>query len=63
MEGCEYVVGDVNGSNSYDGLDITYGVAYFKGGSVSVPCGDCPRAGAIISSVPGLEYPLKIQRM
>ena len=31
--GCEYVVGDVNGSDSYNGLDITYGVAYFKGGA------------------------------
>jgi Neuraminidase (sialidase) len=30
---CSYVVGDVNGSDSYNGLDITYGVNYFKGGS------------------------------
>jgi hypothetical protein len=30
--GCDYVVGDVNGSNSFNGLDVTYGVAYFKGG-------------------------------
>ena len=30
--GCDYVVGDVNGSDSYNGLDITYGVAFFKGG-------------------------------
>jgi len=28
--GCEYVVGDVNGSESYNGLDITFGVAFFK---------------------------------
>jgi hypothetical protein len=27
-----YTVGDVNGSGSYNGLDITYGVSYFKGG-------------------------------
>jgi hypothetical protein len=32
--GCDYVVGDVNGSSSYNGLDITYGVAFFKGGPV-----------------------------
>jgi hypothetical protein len=32
--GCDYVVGDVNGSDSYNGLDITYGVNYFKGGPV-----------------------------
>ncbi|UCC78257.1 MAG: hypothetical protein JSW64_08180 [Candidatus Zixiibacteriota bacterium] len=29
---CDYVVGDVNASDSYNGLDITYGVAFFKGG-------------------------------
>ena len=27
---CDYVVGDVNGSDTYNGLDITYGVSYFK---------------------------------
>jgi len=27
---------------SYNGLDITYGVAYFKGGAVPIPCADCP---------------------
>ncbi|UCC80031.1 MAG: carboxypeptidase regulatory-like domain-containing protein [Candidatus Zixiibacteriota bacterium] len=27
-----YVVGDVNESGDYNGLDIIYGVAYFKGG-------------------------------
>jgi len=38
--GCEYVVGDVNGS---DGLDITFGVAFFKGGtSPMCPFGSCP---------------------
>jgi hypothetical protein len=26
-------VGDVNGDNGYNGLDIVYGVAYLKGGS------------------------------
>jgi len=30
--GCDYVVGDVNGSDNYNGLDVTFGVAYFKGG-------------------------------
>ena len=39
--GCDYVVGDVNGSDSYNGLDITYGVAYFKGGTEPM-CTDCP---------------------
>jgi hypothetical protein len=30
---CIYTVGDANGSWSYNGLDITYGVAFFKGGT------------------------------
>lgn len=30
--GCDYVVGDVNNSGGYNGLDITYGVSFFKGG-------------------------------
>jgi|GEM_PF-1917955 len=34
--GCDYVVGDVNGSDSYNGLDVTYGVAFFKGGAAPV---------------------------
>jgi len=33
----------VNGSCSYNGLDITYGVNYFKYGSPApVFCADCP---------------------
>jgi hypothetical protein len=36
------VAGDVNGSCNYNGLDITYGVAYFKGGPDPIPCADCP---------------------
>ena len=43
VSGCSYVPGDVNGSDSYNGLDITYGVAYFKGGSDPMcPAGSCP---------------------
>ena len=41
---CDYIVGDVNGSGGYNGLDITYAVAYFKGGPAPVPCADCPPA-------------------
>jgi hypothetical protein len=29
---CDYVVGDVNGNGGYNGLDIVYGVNFFKGG-------------------------------
>ncbi|UCE64886.1 MAG: hypothetical protein JSU85_08320 [Candidatus Zixiibacteriota bacterium] len=41
--GCEYVTGDVNGTGNYNGLDITYGVNFFKGGSdpMCAP-GSCP---------------------
>jgi hypothetical protein len=39
--GCDYIVGDVNASGSYNGLDITYGVGFFKGGSEPM-CDDCP---------------------
>ena len=41
--GCNYIVGDVNGSNSYNGLDITYGVDCLKGGTIPMcPPGSCP---------------------
>jgi hypothetical protein len=40
---CEYVTGDANGSDSYNGLDITFGVNYFKGGLDPLcPLGSCP---------------------
>ena len=41
VAGCPYIPGDVNGSNSYNGLDITYGVAFFKGGGAPL-CPSCP---------------------
>jgi formylglycine-generating enzyme required for sulfatase activity len=40
--GCIYVIGDVNGSDSYNGLDITYGVNFFKYGTPVPQCADCP---------------------
>jgi len=42
--GCDYVVGDVNGSGNYNGLDVTYGVAFLKGGNAPQcdPCLSCP---------------------
>jgi hypothetical protein len=40
---CDYIIGDVNGSNNYNGLDITYGVNFFKYGSPDPQCDpDCP---------------------
>jgi hypothetical protein len=29
---CQYIVGDVNRSNVFNGIDVTYGVGFFKGG-------------------------------
>jgi hypothetical protein len=38
---CGYVVGDVNGSGNANGLDVTFGVNYFKYG-YPPPYGSCP---------------------
>jgi hypothetical protein len=40
--GCNYTTGDINGSGITNGVDVTYGVGYFKGGAVppvSCACG------------------------
>ncbi len=47
---CEYTIGDVNGSNTYNGLDITYGVSYFKGSTAPVYECDCPPHGVFYVS-------------
>jgi hypothetical protein len=39
--GCSYVVGDVNNSGVLNGIDVTYGVGYFKGGNVPPYSCDC----------------------
>jgi hypothetical protein len=46
LPACGYVTGDVNDNGSYNGLDITYAVNYFKGGNPPVynDC-DCPVGG------------------
>ena len=43
---CDYVVGDVNGSGDYNGLDITYGVAFFKGGNSPTYECECGQTGS-----------------
>ena len=45
--GCVYVPGDINGNGSANGIDVTYGVAYLKGGTpppvdCSQPCAGVP---------------------
>lgn len=32
INNCHYVVGDANGSNTFNGIDVAFGVSYFKGG-------------------------------
>jgi hypothetical protein len=39
--GCEYTVGDVNNNGAFNGIDVTYGVGYFKGGNVPPYACDC----------------------
>jgi hypothetical protein len=39
-EGCVYIPGNVNGVPPANGIDVTYGVAYFKGGAL--PPNTCP---------------------
>jgi hypothetical protein len=39
--GCTYVVGDVNNNAAFNGIDVTYGVGYFKGGNVPPYACDC----------------------
>jgi hypothetical protein len=32
--GCDYIVGDVNNSGGFNGVDVVFAVAYFKGGTI-----------------------------
>jgi hypothetical protein len=47
--GCSYAVGDINNNGATNGIDITYGVSYLKGGAAppvncGIPVGPCPEA-------------------
>jgi hypothetical protein len=43
---CNYIIGDVNGSGQFNGLDVTYSVNFFKYGYPVPPYScDCPRHG------------------
>ena len=39
--GCDYVDGDVNNNGSFNGIDVSYSVGYFKGGPVPPYTCDC----------------------
>jgi len=45
--GCEYVPGDINNNGFANGVDVSYGVNYFKGFGPPPPltCPDCPEPG------------------
>lgn len=47
---CFYVPGDINGNSEANGVDVTYGVNYFKGFGPPPPveCADCPNPGESI---------------
>jgi hypothetical protein len=40
--GCVYIKGDINGNGSANGIDVTYGVSYLKGGSAPPDSCNCP---------------------
>jgi hypothetical protein len=47
---CSYFVGDINGSQSTNGLDVVYGISYLKGGpNPHYPC-NCPTHGIIYAA-------------
>jgi hypothetical protein len=48
--GCQYVVGDINDNGQANGIDITFGVAYFKGGVAPSYICDCPNRGPIYAA-------------
>jgi hypothetical protein len=41
---CDYTVGDINGSGNLNGVDVTYGVSFFKGGRVPPYSCECTPA-------------------
>jgi hypothetical protein len=42
--GCTYIPGDINGNGVANGIDVVYGVSYFKGGNVPPNrCDVCPQ--------------------
>ncbi len=44
--GCNYIPGDVSGNGAFNGLDVVYGVSYFKGGPPPPYVCDCPPHGS-----------------
>jgi hypothetical protein len=44
---CSYIPGDINNSGQANGIDVTYGVSYFKGGNPPPYSCDCPPYGVL----------------
>lgn len=42
---CIYIVGDINGTGNLNGVDVTYGVSYFKGGYAPPYSCECTSGG------------------
>jgi hypothetical protein len=43
---CSYIAGDINGNDQANGIDVTFGVSFFKGGNAPPDtCFDCPANG------------------
>jgi hypothetical protein len=45
--GCQYVIGDINHNGIANGIDVVYGVGYFKGGPEPPFICDCPPNGLL----------------
>ncbi|OGC96332.1 MAG: hypothetical protein A2W25_08410 [candidate division Zixibacteria bacterium RBG_16_53_22] len=46
LSGCVYIPGDINSNGFANGIDVTYGVAFLKGGTPPPDtCFDCPSLG------------------
>jgi hypothetical protein len=44
---CQYVIGDINNNGAANGIDVTYGVSYLKGGNAPPVSCDCPPHGML----------------
>jgi hypothetical protein len=42
---CSYIIGDANSNHTFNGLDVTYSVSYFKGGPPPPYSCECPPHG------------------
>jgi plastocyanin len=48
--GCHYVLGDINNNGATNGIDVVYGVGYFKGGPIPPISCICPPHGVLYAA-------------